>query len=604
MSDQLIGFFQSEPFVLAGLSIAAGLGLMQLLRGGAGGGARTLSGAPASRRAHPSGLNRLVGLTIFGFLAVGWSTYVAIRFGVLWSIPLFGIGLGTTITCSHLGKRQRAAHPVFLRVEQFASSGSTAAMLLGVLVIANLMVFRYGGRTIDFTRDRSLSLESMTVNTLKGLKKPVTLTLFAGGASGQFERVSDLLDRFQAENPEMIEVSVLDPYRDPSGYQRLIDRVPGLRVTSGGGVLVSTETEETLRYQVVRNLDMFEASTELPPPGSDVVGVTEFYGESALTSALLRVTTGGQTTIAVTAGHGEPSIDEANPRLRGLGQLRLQLESLGLRVVSWNPGTELPMEASMALVADPELPFGTEAANRLRAFVDRGGRVVFAIGNQRPTGLEDWLLDLGIQFKPGLVVDPDRNLNGAPVTLVATIERGVVDHPVVNQLNNRNLVLPMASEIAPADSDEPKRRQQRITGLVKSSRSSWREQDLESATVQFDRELDEAGPADLVIGIEKQIQGPGNSRESEPIGVVIGSPNAVDNRMLSLQGFANRDLILNAISWLEDRPELAGIEPRTYVVRRLTASEDLRAKLVLLPTVMAIVVLLALGMTMAITRRQ
>ena len=67
---------------------------------------------------------------------------------------------------------------------------------------------------------------------------------------------------------------------------------------------------------------------------------------------------------------------------------------------------------------------------------------------------------------------------------------------------------------------------------------------------------------------------------------------------------ANLDLFVNALGWLQRRPDLSGIAPRSYIARVLEADPNLRAKLVLLPTMMAVSILIGLGIATYLSRRE
>ena len=84
--------------------------------------------------------------------------------------------------------------------------------------------------------------------------------------------------------------------------------------------------------------------------------------------------------------------------------------------------------------------------------------------------------------------------------------------------------------------------------------------------------------------------------------MVLGSRYLADNGFAAVEP-TNHDLIVNAVGWLQDRPDLAGIAPKTHVARALTAGPNLRAKLVLLPTLMAIAILIGLGIATYLARR-
>ncbi len=52
--------------------------------------------------------------------------------------------------------------------------------MAGILVVVNVIAFRYGGQPLDLTREQTYSLSSMTINQLESLTQPVIFTMVFG----------------------------------------------------------------------------------------------------------------------------------------------------------------------------------------------------------------------------------------------------------------------------------------------------------------------------------------------------------------------------------------------------------------------------------------
>jgi hypothetical protein len=61
---------------------------------------------------------------------------------------------------------------------------------------------------------------------------------------------------------------------------------------------------------------------------------------------------------------------------------------------------------------------------------------------------------------------------------------------------------------------------------------------------------------------------------------------------------------MNSISWLRGRSDLQGITPTTHVALTLTADPILRTRLIMVPTVMAVLLIIGLGVTTYLARRE
>jgi hypothetical protein len=61
---------------------------------------------------------------------------------------------------------------------------------------------------------------------------------------------------------------------------------------------------------------------------------------------------------------------------------------------------------------------------------------------------------------------------------------------------------------------------------------------------------------------------------------------------------------MNAASWLRGRPETMGIAPKSHVALTLAVDEQLRSRLIMVPSVTAIMVIIALGIIVYVARRE
>ena len=61
---------------------------------------------------------------------------------------------------------------------------------------------------------------------------------------------------------------------------------------------------------------------------------------------------------------------------------------------------------------------------------------------------------------------------------------------------------------------------------------------------------------------------------------------------------------MNAASWLRDRPDTQGIPPHTHVALTLSVDPFLRSRLILIPSAVATMLIVAMGITVYLARRQ
>ena len=115
----------------------------------------------------------------------------------------------------------------------------------------------------------------------------------------------------------------------------------------------------------------------------------------------------------------------------------------------------------------------------------------------------------------------------------------------------------------------------------------------------------------MIVGVAVQERAPtagassGSTAESEPRPrlVLFSSRALADNVVQGIEP-TNLDLVMNAASWLRRRPDAVGITASTHVALTLTANPLLRSRLVLVPTVMAVLAIITLGTIVYVARRE
>ena len=589
-----------NAFWACGLALAAALAISWVLRGAPVGQAAE---EEADEDAPGTGYrDRVVAAAVAGLLLIGAGGYVAAAEGSIpGSLPLFAAGFGIVLYLTQANRKYRHASPSLRRVVDASGSALNAALLGGVLVVGNVLAFKYGGQPIDFTQERAYTLASLTTNQLRSLDKPVTFTVVFGKselAAEQRARIVQLLALYKDFRPGMVTIEQVNPFRDRDRFEDLVKRAPDLAVvvSQGGGVLVEYGADKAAEHAVVRNADLFAAAGNGQNPGQFD---TSFRGEDAITSALIRLREGKRSRVAFVTGHGEPSIHDVDVRKPALGLFRSRLEGLGARIVASNLLVDdIDPAIELAVLAGPKAPFQPQELERLRKYLDRGGRLLLLLGPEAdgaaPTGLVPWLKGFDVEVGPGTVWDGKFNYRNNPRSIIG-LNLGNVQHPVVEALINQQVVLPVTTPVKAAA--QPANPALMVTPLLKSSPESWVRTDPAKAQ-PFRVEGDMAGPVDVAVAVAER---PATARGPEaPKLVVIGSRDAALNPF----GPWNFDLLVNAANWLRGRSDQRGnIPAKPYSAVTLSADPQLRAKLVVVPTLMAISVIVGFGIATYLARR-
>ena len=85
--------------------------------------------------------------------------------------------------------------------------------------------------------------------------------------------------------------------------------------------------------------------------------------------------------------------------------------------------------------------------------------------------------------------------------------------------------------------------------------------------------------------------------------VVVSCASVADNLVLDSEP-TNLDFLMNAVSWLRGRSDLIGIKPNQHIARDADGQLDPRGRLILVPTVAAVLLILGLGATTYVARRE
>ena len=606
--NQLIVEFLGRTDVWAfGLGIAAFLTLFWMVRG-APLGQRTAD-EPDDAPPRPY-RDRMVAASVLAFLMVVAAAYVALVYGIPWALPLFVVGFGAVLLILKRNQQYRHVSPTLRRVVQFSNSALTASLVGGILVVLNIVAFRYGGEAIDFTSDRSHSLSSLTVGQIKGLEKPLRLTVFLGGsdrATRRLDRVKQLLELFKAQNPEKITVESINPFTDPGAFEALVKRVPDAAILTEGGVALESGEGESATRGVVSSQELFQSPGQGPNARKDSY-VTTFAGEDVLTSTLIRIREGKISRVAFTTGHGEPAVDEMESSRPGLGLWKRRMASVGLAAIPVNlMSEEIAPDVALVVIVAPSSPFKPEEAKRLRDHMLKQKPVLLLLGLGESSGLEELLKIHNIIVSNEHIFDPKFNLRGP--SIVATPPLLAVGHPVIDALAGQQILIPNPRPIdvlgtARKRGEKPSAK---VNPGVDAMPILWTGPESFASASQrfprFDPAKDRAGP--LVVGVAAMTlpELAGGASLGKPLLMVYSSPYLADNQSLTLDP-SNLDLLMNSINWLRGRAELQGIAPKTHVAPIFTADPNLRMRLHIIPTLLAGLLIVGLGILTYLTRRQ
>jgi hypothetical protein len=330
-----------------------------------------------------------------------------------------------------------------------------------------------------------------------------------------------------------------------------------------------------------------------------------------VTTALIRLREGKRPRIALITGHGEPSTSELDPRKAGLGTFKSRLTALGYEVVEVNLIREaVPPEAALVAIVGAKAPFNADEVVKLRASIDAGKPVLAVVGGPESSGeksgLEDVWRSFNLEIGSSVIVDPVLNFRGQPMAIYAPI-LGVIRHPIVDSLTNRPVLMPRSSPIhiltaqSATATGGPFNQGILPTAILRTGNDAWGETDLSSKKLNKG-DQDERGPLTVGVAVTDRVKAE-SGQEPKPHLVLFSSRYMADNLFLEVEP-TNLDLLMNSVNWLRGQAEQGGIAPKTHVALTLSADPVLRTRLILVPTVMAVLLIIGLGLTTYLARRE
>ena len=422
----------------------------------------------------------------------------------------------------------------------------TTLVLLGVLFIMVNWISSRRYTRWDFTRQKMSKLSDQTIQALKTLEAPVTVTVFYQPNHRLSEFVRDLLEEYQRVGRQL-KVEYVDPDQDIARARQLVQQ---FQIENLNVVIFQSGTRH--KYLSDTELAEYDYST-LALRGQP--RMKAFKGEDAFTSAIISVTQAESPLIWFTSGHGEKSVEEEGPT--GLSELKRYLEQQNLLVEQANllEHPEIPKDVRLIAIAGPTRRFIERELSLLETYLNEGGRLLTMIDPLDEAGLEPLLERWGVTLGQDIVVDPAQQL---PFVSAANLFiTTYTQHPIVEKMKTLMTLFPLARSVSPS---EPTPEGITAVALAMTSRRGWGETNTGDSTFTFATGEDLEGPVAIAVAAERPDPTPARL-------VVFGDSDFIANGQLNNVG--NRDILLGASYWLIEQEQLIGISPKPLELIKL-----------------------------------
>ncbi len=353
--------------------------------------------------------------------------------------------------------------------------------------------------SIDVTENNRNTLAPASIELLKKIDGPISITSFVS----ESERIEKFIKRYQRYKKD-ISLTFVDPDIEPQ-----LARENGIRVKG----------ELVLRYGDRReNLQVLT--------------------EQVMSNVLQRLARSAERYIVFLEGHGERSPrGQAN---HDLSDWATQLQARGLNTQTINLGVtqKIPSNAAALVIAGPQVDLLPGEMSIISRYLADGGNLLWLSDPGKLHGLGVLAEQLGIEFLPGMIVDPTTQrlgLDDPRITVIA--EYGA--QAVTNNFSNLTL-FPQASAIDLVEGSE-----WQADAFLITAANSWSETGPMKGELGLDAGEDIPGPLNLGV-ILTRTQSADSQQEQRVI--VIGDGDFLSNQYLGNAG--NQDLGLNLVNWL------------------------------------------------------
>ena len=464
---------------------------------------------------------------------------------------------------------------------------ATAAVLATALLAMVCAIAVKYDHTFHFPR-AELGLSDRAAATLESLAGDVSCTVILPRNNEIYPPLRNMLFDFQkaASNATMT-LSFLDPHSD------LAQSADAVRRYGAKGWSVIFDNGK--RFEIVPYEALVEKSTADTSPSRQVI--TRFYGQQVCATALAKLTHPKTPVVYALSGHGERDFSSYDA-LTGYSDFARELSREGyvLRTLR-TADAGIPADCDLLVIAGPRFAPGQIEESAIAEYLGRGGRIMLLAdrSNVIPNGWEGLFALIGLKFANFTAIGAD-TLGGYNL-----LSDNFGDHPIAQNLSRSAVyfVNPQVFDQAPADSGVPV---PQVTVVVSAPEKAWGESNPDVLPRHYDPDVDRKGSLPLIMAVE----GPGSADNGlSPFrAFVVGDSNFAANSLLEGGTTANRDLLLNAVSWLTEQG--GATEPsaaKEGAALRLAISRNRQIRFWIRSVVAWPLAVILLGAVMAVVRR-
>ncbi|MSQ80866.1 MAG: ABC transporter [Candidatus Methylopumilus sp.] len=406
-----------------------------------------------------------------------------------------------------------------LRLQILIQNGFFVVFFIALIFLLGFLANQYKFSK-DITQTNRNTLTSGSINVLKQMQGPITLTIFASeddvNNGDTFRQgIINFMTRYQRTKPD-INIKFISPIKEPKLAQET-------GIKEDGEVIVE--------YQ--------KRSEHINPP----------FAEQEMTNLFMRLSRTNQQAVMYLDGHGERNL--IGLKNNDVGEFGKQLESKGFKFANLNLTIEpeVPLNGSMLVVASPQKIISPVEAKKIKKFLESGGNLLWLLDDNNFHGLDEIASYLGLSISSGQVIDPSAKVEGADENIAFASSYGA--HAITKNFMLGTRFSNAHEVIAKGTLDNG----WEVSKLIEVSPNGWLEFSQISANQKptFDKSKDKPGPINIAVALQR-VYGKKGQRV-----VVVGNGNFLSNTFITTGG--NLDLGINMTNWLSGDDNLISIQP-------------------------------------------
>jgi len=406
-----------------------------------------------------------------------------------------------------------------LRFQLLVQNSFFVVLFLMLVVLLGYLASQYHVAK-DITQANRNILTQGSVNVLKQMKEPINITVFAtkdDASNGDNFRkgMIDFIARYQREKKN-VHLKFINPSIEP-------------KLAQDAGV--KEDGEVVVEYN--------KRTEHIIPP----------IAEQEMTNLLVRLSRTNQQAVMYLDGHGERNL--LGVKNHDIGEFGKQLEKKGFKFA--NPdltvAQAVPSNGAMLVIASPQVNVSEVEAKKIKAYLERGGNLLWLLDDNNLRGLESVAEYLGMTVSPGIALDMASAQYGADARVSFASLYG--EHAITKNFMLRTL-FPEAHQVSAIGTDE---NGWKVSNLVEVAPNGWLMAGklAKDAKPEFNEKTDKRGPINIGVALER-IYGKKGQRV-----VVMGNANFLSNTFITNGG--NLDLGVNIVNWLAGDDQLITIQP-------------------------------------------